>query len=208
MLLLSYGCATAYREDSANEAPADAAPADAAIAKRSTAAAAASEAELNDQLTAERLSSAQLRAFERRAEQKLRDFFDYLNLVGNPSLDSLFRAEAAEQATALFANPQAVVRVAPAGQAAEHRAVGPWLQALAQSNEAIVFSSGEPTISRPLTPGDSAHYRGELAMAAPGAGDAEGEARAYRGRVVVKRVAKDFGAEQMQVWEVFLEGVW
>lgn len=193
LLLLSYGCATAYREDSANEMPAESA---------------LTEADLNDQLTADRLSPAQLQAFELRAQQKLRDFFDYLTLVGDPSLDSTFRAEAAKQATDLFVNPQAVVRIVATEQPAKDRAIGPWLEALAQSDEAVTFLSGEPALSRPLTLGDSLQYRGELLMTLPSDGDAESEARTYQVSVLVKRVAKDFGEDEMQVWEVFLKGVW
>ncbi len=192
LLLLSYGCATAYREDSANEMPA----------------AAPTEAELTDQLTADRLSPAQLRAFELRAQQKLRDFFDYLTLVGDPALDSTFRTEAAEQATALFTNPRAVVRIAPTGQSAEDRVVGQWLKALAKSDEAATFLMGEPALIRPLTLGDSSQYRGALSVPVPSAGDGESEAQTYQVNVLVKRVDKDFGEDEMQVWEVFLEGVW
>ena len=88
--LLGTGCASANRESAADVALAEAAP---------------TEAELDDQLTADRLRPRQLRALEVRAQQKLRDFYDYLNLVGNPSLDSTFRAEAARQALLLFADP-------------------------------------------------------------------------------------------------------
>ena len=192
--LLGTGCASANRESAADVALAEAAP---------------TEAELNDQLTADRLRPRQLRALEVRAQQKLRDFFDYLNLVGDPSLDSTFRAEAARQALLLFADPQASVRLAPVGHPPRTMTARQWLDELTRSDEAVAFTVGEPALSRPLTLTDSLQYRGELSVTTPvpDAEAARGKAQAYPVRVVVKRVAKDFGEDEMQVWEVFLEGV-
>lgn len=193
--VLGAGCASANRESAADVALAETRP---------------TEAQLNDQLTADRLRPDQLRALEVRAQQKLRDFFDYLNLVGNPALDSTFRAEAARQAMELFTDPQATMRLNPVGFPARTMTARQWLDELAQSDEAVTFAVGKPTLSRPLTLADSSQYRGELLM--PGIEETEGEARmsqvsAHRVRVLVKRVAKDFGEDEMQVWEVFLEGV-
>ena len=194
--VLGAGCASANRESAADVALAEAAP---------------TEAQLHDQLTADRLSAGQLRALEVRAQQKLRDFFDYLNLVGDPALDSTFRAEASRQALLLFANPQARVRLAPVGHPPRTMTARQWLDELTRSDEAMAFTVGEPTLSRPLTLTDSLQYRGELSM--PGTEATKSEARTSqesaqtRVRVLVKRVAKSFGEDEMQVWEVILEGV-
>ena len=192
--LLGAGCASANREPAADVALAETAP---------------TEAQLNDQLTADRLRPDQLRALEVRAQQKLRDFFDYLNLVGDPSLTSTFRAEAARQALLLFANPRDSVRLTPAGHPPRTMTARQWLDELVQSDEAVAFTVGEPTLSRPLILTDSLQYRGELSVTTPvpDAEAASSEAQAYLVRVVVKRVAKDFGEDEMQVWEVFLKGV-
>ena len=192
--VLGAGCASANRESAADVALAEAAP---------------TEAQLHDQLTADRLSAGQLRALEVRAQQKLRDFFDYLNLVGDPALDSTFRAEAARQALLLFANPQARVRLAPAGHSPRTMTAQQWLDELVQSGEAVAFSLSELTISRPLMLTDSLQYRGELSVTTlvPDAEAANSKPQAYPVRVVVKRVVKSFGEDEMQVWEVFLEGV-
>ena len=192
--LLGAGCASANRESAADVALAEAVP---------------TEAELNDQLTADRLSPRQLRALEVRAQQKLRDFFDYLNLVSNPSLDSTFRAEAARQALLLFADPRASVRLVPTGHPPRTMTARQWLDELTRSDEAVAFTVGEPTLSRPLTLEDSLQYRGELSVTTPvpDAEAASSKAQAYPVRVVVKRVVKSFGEDEMQVWEVFLEGV-
>ena len=192
--VLGAGCASANRESAADVALAEAAP---------------TEAQLHDQLTADRLSAGQLRALEVRAQQKLRDFFDYLNLVGDPALDSTFRAEAARQALLLFANPQARVRLAPVGHPPRTMTARQWLDELTRSDETMAFTVGEPTLSRPLTLTDSLQYRGELSVTTPvpNAEAASSKAQAYPVRVVVKRDAKEFGEDEMQVWEVFLEGV-
>ena len=194
--LLGAGCASAHRESAADVALAETAP---------------TEAQLNDQLTADQLRPDQLRALEVRAQQKLRDFFDYLNLVGDPSLASTFRAEAARQALLLFANPRDSVRLTPAGHPPRTMTARQWLDELVQSDELVTFATGEPALSRPLSQEDSLQYRGELLM--PGTEATESEARMsqvsapIRVRVLVKRVAKAFGEDEMQVWEVFLEGV-
>lgn len=186
VVLMASGCASAYREGSADEALAEAAP---------------TEAELDDQLTRDQLSEAQLSAFEIRAQQKLQDFIDYLNMVGDPSLDSAFRTEAARQAEALLASPPAEreVRKNRPSSAALRVASLPEFMRTAVGPLAITAL----TIRQPLELDGSAQYRGKLSFKTLLTGSGE-EGTGHEADVVVRKVEKSFGDEIKVVWEVFL----
>ena len=189
MALLGTGCATAYRDSAADEALAEAAP---------------TEAALSHQFTSNRLSKAQLDAFQIRAQQKLRDFIDYLTIIANPALDSAFRHIAAQQAEQLFTSPQAVVP-AWSGSPGEPElvSISSFLEALIQQEGVLTFSIEQLAVDQPLVLNDSAQYEGELSFNVSGTADRA----THRTGVVVKKVTKKFGQETDSVWEVFLKDI-
>lgn len=189
VLLMASGCATAYREGSADEALAEAVP---------------TEAELDDQLTSDQLSEAQLSAFEIRAQQKLRDFVDYLNIIGNPSLDSTFRAEAARQAEQMFVSPQTVV-VLRVDHESEALSVRYLLRELVRTSTADSLTIAALTVLQPLAPSSEPNqYQGRLSLRLAEAGGSNTELGDYQANVIVKKAEKSFGEEIEAVWDVFL----
>ena len=186
MILLGVGCATANRESSADEVAVEMVP---------------TEAELSEQLTGGQPSAAQLRAFEVRAQQKLRDFADYLTIVADSTLDSAFRAEAQQQAAHLFVDRAQITL--PLGSAAPETAELQDFLDLIRTDTAREFVVSKSSVSQALTPQADGRYTGELVFDGTPSSAPEGEQEG-RAEVVLKKVSKQFGEEQEQVWEVFL----
>ena len=220
--MVGSSCATAYRENTAEEKSAETTSSEAASSKAASSKAASSkaasskaassegtpsEAELNEQFTSEQLSETRLRAMEVRARQKLQDFIDYLNIIANPTLDSTFRKEAVQQAEQLFVDPQAKVNLSPDNQATEMLTVHRWLEALRHTQEPQSFVADEPVVIQPLTADENFQYRGTLAFTLL-AGSTPTPTRTERqADVLVKKVYKEFGREKEWVWEMFLEDI-
>jgi len=57
---------------------------------------------VKDEFEADFLREESLFVFEQKAKQKLKDFADYMNIANDTSLDSAFRAQAANMANDLF----------------------------------------------------------------------------------------------------------
>jgi PBP1b-binding outer membrane lipoprotein LpoB len=55
-------------------------------------------------LSFEQLSAKQLRAFENRADQKFKDYIDYINMIADTAIDIEFREQAQDMAIAVFKN--------------------------------------------------------------------------------------------------------
>ena len=191
--LLGVGCASANRESSADEALAEAIP---------------SEAELDGQLTSNRLSESQLRAFEIRAQQKLRDLIDYLNIVSNNSLDSTFRYEAARQAESLLisssvnadADADADADAEQTNATAEELRVYRLLDALDHPSASRPLTIAAVTVRQPLAPDGPSQYWGTLSFKKSSAE----ENTEHEATIVVRKVEKTFGEEVDVVWEVLL----
>ena len=188
VILFVAGCASAYRENSADEVLAEAVP---------------TEAELEDQLTRDRLSEAQLDAFEIRAQQKLRDLIDYLAIAADSSLDSTFRQEAVRQAEALLAPSPMLVRESEARSTAKPLSSSPLPNRLVRIPIAAVTTL---TIQQPLSPDGANQYQGTLSFSAPAADGDEGTTQ-HEATMVLQKIEKRFGDEVELVWEVFLEDV-
>ena len=187
--LVASGCATANRESSADEALAEATP---------------TEVELNDQLTRDQLSDAQLSAFEIRAQQKLRDFIDYLNIVSNPTLDSAFRTEATRQAEQLFTDSGAAVGLWSGHEESEKLSVRSLLATLIHTQESIAFTIDSLIVRQSITPEDSAQYRGSLSFRVSNTNSGKTGNAEHQADVVVRKKRKTFGEEAEVVWAVFL----
>ena len=188
VILFVAGCASAYRENSADEVLAEAVP---------------TEAELEDQLTRDQLSEAQLDAFEIRAQQKLRDLIDYLAIAADSSLDSTFRQEAVQQAEALLTPPPMLVRESEARSTAKPLSASPLPDRLVRIPTTAVTALA---IQQPLSPEGSGQYRGTLSFSAPAADGDEGTTQ-HEATMVLQKIEKRFGDEVELVWEVFLEDV-
>ncbi len=156
---------------------------------------------LEAQFTAERLSAEELTAFESRAVQKLEDFSDYVNLLADPDLDSVFRQQAIRQAISLFVNEQAEVMMGT--QKEEIRDFLQYIESDKQSFAGYVLQN--ISVKNPLQPNTDRAYSGILTFQQflP----EHNKTASRKAYVLVRKVPKSFGDQQEWVWEVLIEGI-
>ena len=151
---ICYACANSPREKVAEEA---------------IAAASIKESELKAQFESEPMNEERLRAFETRAQQKLQDLADYINILQNPDLDSTFRQQALSQAAALFESNTFSQKLLD-GQVASPR-----------------YAIEEIKIAKPLQAIDDKRYEGLLTF------KSNKSASPKEAAIILKKVEKDFG---------------
>ncbi|WPP53042.1 hypothetical protein [Catalinimonas niigatensis] len=188
-LLFFAACASTHRERMLEEI------ADAPLAEME------SEA-LEAQFKAERLSDDELKAFESRAIQKLEDFSDYVNLLADSTLDSVFRQQAVRQALLLFVNEETEIRMFT-----DKEKVGSFLQSFGkeqQTSEGYVIQGIQ--VQSPLQPAADRTYQGALSFHQQLA--AHNEAAVSRqAHILLRKVRKSFGEREEWVWEVLIAGI-
>lgn len=197
LLLLLIGltrCATSHRERAIENESAEAA---------------IMSGELEAQFTADYLSPDRLAVLEVRAQQKLLDFTDYLNIIADPAIDNTFRQQAEEQLTQLFIHPQTLVTWKEETLTLEN-----CLNSIEQrsDNEQYIIQNIE--LIQPLRQNaarqDTARqestrqYSGVLAFSQLSATEYQEATYQRKVEIWAKKVDKQFGSEQKQVWEIFL----
>lgn len=156
---------------------------------------------LEAQFTSERISTYELEAFEIRAQQKLQDFSDYMNLIADSTLDSTFREQAIRQALALFVSNNTPVAVHPKKETVEDL-----LHHLRYSGESWNYTIQSIEILHRLRPTMGQQYRGVLSFQQT-LSQENGPAITRQANILVKKVEKTFGEKREWVWEVFLAGI-
>jgi hypothetical protein len=155
--------------------------------------------ELEAQFTADYLSADRLDALEVRAQQKLLDFADYVTLVSNPSIDSTFRQQAQEQARQLFIHPQTLIVWEE-----EKLTLDSFLDRVEQGEGSQQYIIRNIEVTQPLRQESAQQYAGLLTFSQPANADMPEVTYQRVAEIWVKKVDKQFGDEQKQVWEVFL----
>ncbi len=154
---------------------------------------------LEAEFTSEEISQEKLGAFEIRAQQKLQDFADYVNLVADTAIDSILRQQAVRQSLSLFAESSTPVSI-DAGQ----QSVEVFLTSrMTASEEKHIFTVQDIQVREHLQPISAHQYEGWLSFQQ----QASEESQPWisrQARMIVEKVEKKFGSEKEQVWEVFL----
>ncbi|MEK6480340.1 hypothetical protein WJR50_22545 [Catalinimonas sp. 4WD22] len=159
--------------------------------------------ELQARFMAEQPTAEELKAFEVRAIQKLKDFYDYLNLLHQPSLDSVFQQHAERQLKSLFVDSTVSITV---GEQDSQR-----LQDLLNElKEGVptteIYSLQNVEVAEALHAFEANQYIGTLSFEQ--IIDHENTtSQARQAHFVVKKVPKQFGQEQEWIWEVLLSGI-
>jgi hypothetical protein len=160
------------------------------------------ESELEAQFESEPMNSERLKAFEARAQQKLQDLADYVNMLKDPTLDSNFHQQAMRQALALFEDENDV-----AEEDAENEMMSrTMLKNLLDENEHISkFTIDSVQVVKPLQSAGKERYEGVLSF--------ESNLITSQGTsvitpkeavIVLKKVEKEFGNDRKLIWEVLL----
>lgn len=152
------------------------------------------ESELEEQFESEQINAQRLKAFEARAQQKLQDLADYVNILKSPGLDSTFRQQAMNQALALFEaeNPE------------NEMIISDFLKSLLDVNtKNSAYTIDSIQIVNPLQATSADRYEGMLSFT----DNLASIANAKEIGMVLRKTKKEFGAEHKLVWEVFLSQV-
>ena len=157
------------------------------------------ESALEAQFESEQMDELRLKAFEARAQQKLQDLADYVNMLKDPTLDSNFHQQAMHQALALFEDENAV-----AEEDAENEMMSRnMLKNLLDENEHISkFTIDSVQVVKPLQSAGKERYEGVLSFncnMTTSEGITPKEAV-----IVLKKVEKEFGNDRKLIWEVLL----
>ncbi len=164
---ICYACANSPREK---------------VAEEVIAATPVQESELKAQFESEPMNKERLRAFETRAQQKLQDLADYINILKDSALDSAFRHQAMNQALALFENDTST-----------------FLQKSYYEQPLVSkYIIEDIQIEKPLQEADNERYEGLLSF------KSNTITPAREAVIILKKVEKDFGDERRMIWEVLL----
>ena len=161
---------------------------------------------IRDEFEADWLDEASRHAYELTAIQKLGDLADYMNVLGDQSLDHAFREKAGDMILGLFASGDATVWEGSEQEAMTVR------EMVEKGNRNDITLTGvrfdSIMVSRPLQQTGHGQYHGSLAgyrCATIHQGtDTLQEIQPVEVEVLVNRNSKTFGPDTLDVWEVFL----
>ncbi|MGK7393436.1 MAG: hypothetical protein ACNS62_02650 [Candidatus Cyclobacteriaceae bacterium M3_2C_046] len=148
-------------------------------------------AAIESQFISNHLTSKNLDAFELRAIQKLEDFNDYLAILTHPQYDQELKLNAMQQASSLFLHPGIDVNFSGISSL-EH-----FLKTtLEHSSETPLLDISEIKVKEKLTPHSDLTYQGLITF--------RENQQDKTARMILKKTPKQFGQENLQVWEIFL----
>lgn len=153
-----------------------------------------SNTNLQHTFTSDKLTSSELDAFEKRAVQKLEDFYNYLEVISNPGYDKTLREEAKKQALELFSGNECRV---------DGIKVGTLLDScinITQETKSFNVEDARVKEKFPLQAG-VAGYSGSMEFRLS---SASSSSAAKQASILLIKTEKIFGTEKKQVWTVFL----
>jgi hypothetical protein len=163
------------------------------------------ESELEAQFASDQMDVQRLSAFEARAQQKLQDLADYINILRDKTLDSTFRQQAMNQAVALFEDGNIPVDKNPENEIV----ISDFLKNLFNENQPTSkFTIDNIQIIRPFQATGPERYEGILSFE-DNIDPAQAPAKSTPKEIgmVLRKIKKEFGTEDKLVWEVFLNQI-
>jgi hypothetical protein len=158
------------------------------------------------------LVDEQLLIFGEKGKEKIRDFFDFLNLYSDQNIDPVFRDEIRSAMLNCFPDKNAPVNIWPV-VTAYPAGISVWLSSLKMTGfTGIRYDMADLKIIEPLrmvTPGRySGQIKGTVTITALSGSDTiHSEVTAKQVGMEVIKVTKTFGPDTREVWQVFLTGV-
>lgn len=160
----------------------------------------------------EQLSSLALKAFEQRAVQKILDFADYLSIVSDNSLDSVFLNQANEMLISLFHNDGVNVYIdypkSPSSRPEKLQKFLSYFWSEASPKIQIEISDFKVQDSLKIT--GKKNYAGEIVCLLTIQNTGDGKAIISNGiyhasfEIESRKTIKQFGSNKKNIWEIFL----
>jgi hypothetical protein len=152
---------------------------------------------LENTFTSKKLSAEELAAFEQRAEQKLKDFYNYLEVISNPKYDKKLREDARKQAMELFVGGEKSVIGGKTIDGFLDSCMNVRSGTLPLSVTEINITKGFNG-SNPINP---AIYNGTISFSIP---RVQGSPEKHQADIMLIKTEKLFGTEKKLVWTVYL----
>jgi hypothetical protein len=157
------------------------------------------------------LTKKTLRAFEVKAQEKLVDFSDYLNLYVDHSMDDTLKNQIRQMISELFVSEDVTIKMNLSPEANEK---GLNLNELlmtdfARAYDSVVFRVDSIGVLKPLRPQDEFSYFGILEFkqtvkSYSSSGNIFTNSRKASIEIQALKVEKSFGSDTLQIWKVFL----
>lgn len=156
--------------------------------------------ELENRFEKNLLNENDLKVFEERAIQKVQDFLDYLQIIGNPEFDLALRKEAIKQVKALFFNESSEIQDFFSSDKIEINSF------LNQVLNAEIKIQSLPTniISADFESNGNYYFSTFNIFHKP----ADGQIKENKIEIVLLKKPKKFGSETKFVWEILLNKVY
>ncbi len=155
------------------------------------------------------LSPERLKAFEVRATQKLKDLYDYFRMMLDTSIEKSFKLQAKQMMLALFESPESSIVVAlDEGDKPQKMTVSDFANKLTSASPInLKFEIEKIRTNTEIEKGTI--YKGELIYTQTiyrmeGSNPVIIQHGATKVKYVIKRIKKQFGNTQKEVWEVLL----
>lgn len=153
---------------------------------------------IEDEFTSEQLSEKQLAAFEIRAEQKLVEIFDLVNIYADTSLDVQFRQQAVQSIKAAFISKTALDAFYCLLKLEEDTSSEILIN---QNREFIRLKVDSVKMNNEFTLSSNANYEAELNFSI----NQQGVILQEKINVVALKTNKNFGSNSLAVWELFFK---
>lgn len=157
------------------------------------------------------LTKKTLRAFEVKAQEKLADFSDYLNLYADQALDDTLKNQVRQMISELFVSEDVMIRMKLSPEANEKglKLKEFLMTDFARAYDSVVFRVDSIAVFKPLRPEDEISYSGILEFqqtvkSYSSSGNIFTNARKARIEIQALKVEKSFGSDTLQIWKVFL----
>lgn len=163
----------------------------------------------------DQLSVLALKAFEQRAMQKVTDFADYLSIISDKSLDSIFKNQASEMLVSLFYHEKVDITVHyPKVNYLKQEGLKDFLSFLQNENTPkLKINVSGFIVEDSLIYISNKRYSGEISCIFSVQNQGKGEAILPDGTyktsfdIESRKTDKQFGADQKQIWEIFLSDI-
>lgn len=152
-------------------------------------------------MTLETVSPERLKDFDFRAQQKVQDFVDLLNFIGNPEIDMAIRKETIKSALGLFENNNILVQLPPQSS---KTSIQDYLKRMLESEQTKHFELLNIKSTPPFAPTQKKTSWAIFFTLKTEFSETFPSTSKYIVSANLEKRGKQFGRETLQVWEVSL----
>lgn len=168
------------------------------------------ENQMEEAFETDTLSNEQLNVFQQRAQQKLEDFINYIEIISNKTYDSELRLVARNQIVELFADSSILVNVADGKLEKNPKPVSLFLNEIYQSEyDSIRIKTDSVVVHQPIKTDEVVTYIGYITAKVNIKGYKNGQVSfnsvaIQKAKTIIRKTKKRFGEETRTIWTVGL----